>query len=207
MSAPRDAAAGEPAPRPGLRARRKAQTRQVIQAHALRLFLANGYDATTVEEIAAAAGVSHMTFFRHFPTKESVVDTDDYDPMIAELIAGRPTAEDPLTAIHHALIEGLGAVLPEGRDVLLTRTRLILATPALRARLWENQHATVALFTDALTARHPATEPPDLGVRVLAGAALATLTTALMTWVDGDGAEDLLELVDRAFAALRRGLG
>ncbi|MGH4006284.1 MAG: TetR/AcrR family transcriptional regulator, partial [Pseudonocardiaceae bacterium] len=86
MSAPRDAAAGEPAPRPGLRARRKAQTRQVIQAHALRLFLANGYDATTVEEIAAAAGVSHMTFFRHFPTKESVVDTDDYDPMIAELI-------------------------------------------------------------------------------------------------------------------------
>ncbi len=205
MSASRDAAAGESVPRPGLRARRKAQTRQMIQVQALRLFLANGYDATTVEEIAAAAGVSHMTFFRHFPTKESVVDTDDYDPMIAELIVGRPTAEDPLTAIHQALREGLVAVLPEGRDALLIRTRLILATPALRARLWENQHATVRLFTDALTARHPTAEPPDL--RVLAGAALATVTTALITWVDGDGAEALPDLVDRAFAALRRGLG
>ncbi|MGH3814573.1 MAG: TetR/AcrR family transcriptional regulator [Pseudonocardiaceae bacterium] len=206
MSAPRDVAVREPAG-PGLRARKKAQTRQVIQAQALRLFLANGYDATTVEEIATAAGVSHMTFFRHFPTKESVVDTDDYDPMIAELIASRPTAEDPLTAIHRAILEGLAAVLPEGRDALLTRTRLILATPALRARLWENQHATERLFTKALTARHPAAEPPDLEVRVLAAAALATLTTALITWVDGDGAEDLPELVDLAFAALRRHAG
>ncbi len=206
MSVPRDAAAAGPVSGPGLRARKKAQTRQVIQAQALRLFLAKGYDATTVEEIAAAAGVSHMTFFRHFLTKESVVDTDDYDPMIAALIAGRPSAEDPLTAIHQAVLEGLGAILPEGRDVLLTRTRLVLATPALRARLWENQYATVRLFTGALMTRH-ATDPPDLGVRVLAAAALATVTTALITWVDGDGAENLPELVDLAFVALRRGLG
>jgi AcrR family transcriptional regulator len=204
VSAPRDAAAA--ASGPGLRARKKAQTRQLIQAHALRLFLAQGYDATTVEEIAAVAGVSHMTFFRHFPTKESVVDTDDYDPMIAELIAGRPSAEDPLTAIHQALLEGFAAILPEGRDALLTRTRLILTTPALRARLWENLHATERLFVDALTARHPPIEPPGLEVRVMAAAALATLTTALITWVDGDGAEDLPDLVDLAFAALRRGL-
>ncbi|MGH3872708.1 MAG: TetR family transcriptional regulator [Pseudonocardiaceae bacterium] len=201
MSAPRDAAAGTG---PGLRARKKAQTRQLIQAHALRLFLAQGYDATTVEEIATAAGVSHMTFFRYFPTKESVVDTDDHDPMIAELITSRPPAEDPVTAIHRAILEGLVALPTQERDALRTRTRLILATPALRARLWENQHATVRLFTEALTARRPTAEPRDL--RVLAAAALATLTTALITWVDGDGAEDLPGLVDRAFAALRRGL-
>jgi len=47
-----------------------------------------------------------MTFFRHFPTKESVVDTDDYDPMIAELIRARPPAEDPITAIHRAIGRG-----------------------------------------------------------------------------------------------------
>ncbi len=200
-----DAAAGSGA-ESGLRARKKAQTRQVIQDHALRLFLAKGYDATTVEEIAAAAGVSHMTFFRHYPTKESVVDTDDYDPMIAELITGRPSTEDPLTAIHRALLQGFAAVLPEGRDALLTRTRLVLTTPALRARLWENQHATVQLFTDALTGRRHVAKLPEMEARVLAAAALATLTTALIIWVDGDGAEDLPELVDRAFVALRRGL-
>ena len=83
----------------GLRARKKAETRRSIQEHALRLFLEKGYDATTVEEIAAAAGVSHMTFFRYFPNKHAVVENDDYDPMIAELIRNRPAGEDPLTAI------------------------------------------------------------------------------------------------------------
>jgi AcrR family transcriptional regulator len=47
----------------------------------LELFLRDGYDATTVAAIARAAGVSHMTFFRHFPTKESVVLDDPYDPV------------------------------------------------------------------------------------------------------------------------------
>ncbi len=71
--------------------------------------------------------------------------------------------------------------------MLLIRTRLVLTTPALRARLWENQHATVRRFTDALTARHYPAEQSDLGLRVLAAAALATLTTALNTWVHGPG--------------------
>ncbi len=57
----------------GLRERKKAQTREAIRAHALRLIEQQGFDATTVQEIADAAGVSHMTFFRHFPTKEAVV--------------------------------------------------------------------------------------------------------------------------------------
>jgi AcrR family transcriptional regulator len=52
------------------RERKKAQTRQRLQEQALRLFVERGYEATTVEQIVAAAGVSHMTFFRYFPTKE-----------------------------------------------------------------------------------------------------------------------------------------
>ena len=55
------------------RSRKKAATRQTIQEHALRLFVEKGYDETTVEEIAAAAGVSHMTFFRYFPRLEAFV--------------------------------------------------------------------------------------------------------------------------------------
>src|SRR5262245_27083557 len=111
------------APTPGLRARKKAQTRRALQREALRLFLAQGYAATTVGEIAAAAGVSHMTFFRHFPRKEDVVLADDYDPLIAELIAARPADEPALDAVRRALAEGLARVYAADRDALLARTR------------------------------------------------------------------------------------
>jgi AcrR family transcriptional regulator len=177
-----------------------------VQGHALRLFLAQGYAATTVEQIATAAGVSHMTFFRYFPTKESVVDTDDYDPMLADLIRARPATEDPVTAVQRALVAGLEAVLPADRDALLERTRLIFTTPALRARQADNQHATRALLAGSL-ARRAGLSTPTFALQVQAAAALAAVTTALETWADGDGAQDLVALVDAAFAALRTATG
>lgn len=181
---------------------RKAATRRSIQEHALRLFLAHGYDATTVEQVSAAAGVSHMTFFRHFATKESVVDTDDYDPMLAELIRSRPATEDPVTAIHRAVVAGLAAILPADREALLVRSRLIMQTPALRARQADNQHATRVLLADALATR-AGLDTPTFRLEVLAAAALAALTTAVTTWTAGGGAVDLISLVDEAFTTLR----
>lgn len=189
-----------PSPEPGPRERKKAQTRRNIQEHALRLFLDRGYENTTVDAVAKAAGVSHMTFFRYFPTKESVVESDDYDPMIARLIAERPPEEDPLTALHRALADGLARVYEADQEALLARTRLILTTPALRARMWHNQSATERLFTDALKQRRPGDDA--LRVRVLAAAALAALATALTVWVEGDGSEPLPTLVDEVFRTL-----
>ena len=192
-------------PAEGLRERKKAQTRRAIQEQALRLFLSKGYDATRVEEIAAAAGVSHMTFFRQFPTKESVVESDDYDPLIAELIRGRPPQEDPLTALQHALAAGLAEVYPQMREALFLRSRLIFTTPALRARMADNQYATEALFTDALAVRRGTEVTLELSVQ--AAAALAAVTVALRVWVDSGGAEELPALVEQAFGALRRVAG
>ncbi len=184
------------------RERKKAQTRQRLQEQALRLFIERGYEATTVEQIAAAAGVSHMTFFRYFPTKEDAVLSDSYDPLLVAAIRARPRTEDPVTRIHAAVREGLGAIYTADREALLVRVRLTLRTPALRARLWENQVATRDLLAGALVDGEP-----DFATRVLASACLATLTTALEEWVATDGAAELPDLIDDAFRVLdgRRG--
>jgi AcrR family transcriptional regulator len=189
-------------PGTSLRERQKARTRRSIQEHALRLFLTKGYQATTVEEIASAAGVSHMTFFRYFPSKEAVVETDDYDPMLVELIRARPDGEGPLTALHRGVLQGLAAVYATDRDALLARTQLIFNTPALQARMGQNLQATERLFADVLAAR--LRTDVTLEIRVLAAAGLAALTTAIGVWAAGDGADDLPRLVDRAFGALDR---
>ncbi|MEQ7004979.1 TetR family transcriptional regulator [Actinopolymorpha sp. B17G11] len=197
--APAPASEGRPSP-PGLREQRKAQTRRSIQEHALRLFLANGYETTTVAEIAAAAGVSHMTFFRYFPTKEAVVENDEYDPLLVAFIEGRPGDEGPLTTLREAIRQGLGLVYAADRDALLVRTRLILHTPALRARMIHNLAATEQLFAQTLAAR--ADSDVTLETRVVAAAALAALTTAITTWAEGNGTPELPDLIDQAFDAL-----
>jgi AcrR family transcriptional regulator len=182
------------------RERKKAQTRQRLQEQALRLFAERGYEATTVEQVAAAAGVSHMTFFRYFPTKEDVVLSDSYDPMLVALIRERPRGEDALTRIHAAVREGLAAIYAADREALLVRVRLALRTPALRARLWENQFATRELLAGALEDGEP-----TFATRVLAFACLATLITALEEWVAGDGSAELADVIDEAFQVLNEG--
>jgi AcrR family transcriptional regulator len=182
------------------RERKKAETRRRLQEQALRLFVERGYAATTVEQIASAAGVSHMTFFRYFPTKEDVVLSDSYDPMLVALIRNQPRTEHPVTRIHAAVREGLAAIYAADREALLVRVRLSLRTPALRARLWENQTATQELLAGAVDGGEP-----TFATRILASACLATLTTALEEWVATEGTANLPDLIDDAFQVLTEG--
>jgi AcrR family transcriptional regulator len=146
-----------------------------------------------------------MTFFRYFPRKEDVVLADEYDPLIAELIAARPANEPAIDRVRLALREGLARVYAADRDALLVRTRLILGTPALRARLWEQQAATERLIARALGGRAGG-EGDALRTRVVAAACLAAITAAVAAWAERDGGPDLPDLVDAAFAALREEL-
>ncbi|MQA25594.1 MAG: TetR family transcriptional regulator [Micromonosporaceae bacterium] len=163
------------------------------------MFLERGYENTTVEQIAAAAGVSHMTFFRHFPTKEDVVMRDEYDPLLESLIASRPTGEPPVARVRAALRDAFAAIYPQARDAILVRTQLMLRTPALRARSWENQHATQTLLERALA---PDGDRPALRARVVVAACLAAIVTAIEAWAENDGAEELPDLIDEALSAL-----
>lgn len=183
------------------RSRRKARTRRTIQEQALRLFVEKGYDQTTVDEIAAAAHVSHMTFFRYFPRKDQVIEYDEYDPILTDLLAGRPPHESPLAALRAAIRAGLERILATDRESMLVRTRLVMRTPALRARNWITQDATREQFADAL-ARRAGLPAADLTTTAQASAILAAVGTAITAWVDGNGTDDLVSMVDDVFAAL-----
>jgi AcrR family transcriptional regulator len=186
---------------PDWRQRKKTATRDRIRASALRLFREQGYDATTVEQIAAAAGVSHMTFFRYFPAKEDVVLSDAYDPLIASFIAQTPESWPLTRRIRTVLVEGLRQIYDTQRDTMLAQNKLIVSTPALRARLWADQIATQQLILQALSASqdHP---QPSFADRVTVAACLAAASTAILTWVENDGVPELPDLMDQAFDAL-----
>ena len=189
---------------PDWRQRKKTATRDRILASAQRLFLEQGYDATTVEQIAAAAGVSHMTFFRYFPSKEDVALSDSYDPVIASFIAQTPAAWPLIQRIRAALAQGLRLVYDDARDSLLAQVKLIVSTPALRERMWASQIATQEVILQALEAdqRDPRA---SLEARVTVAACLAVAATAVLTWVENDGTPELPDLIEQAFDALTRG--
>ena len=188
-------------PEPDWRQRKKTATRDRIRASALRLFREQGYDATTVEQIAAAAGVSHMTFFRYFPAKEDVALSDGYDPLIASLIAQTP-ATWPLTRrIRTVLVQGLRQVYSTDRDAFLAQNKLVVSTPALRERLWADQIATQQLILRALSAGQDE-QRPSFQTRVTVAACLAAASTAILAWVEDDGIPDLPDLMEQAFDAL-----
>src|ERR1700751_6204579 len=90
---------------PSLRERKKARTRASLREHALRLFREQGYQATTVEQIAAAAEVSPSTFFRYIPTKEDLVLQDDMDVRMVEAFARQPADLTPIAAVRGAMLE------------------------------------------------------------------------------------------------------
>jgi AcrR family transcriptional regulator len=189
---------------PGLRERKKQKTRWAIQEHALRLFAEQGYDATTVEQIAAAAEVSPSTFFRYFPTKEDVVLADEYDPMLIAAFEKVPPDVPPAAALRQAMRSAFDEIDAAERARVLERTKLSLSVPAVRARTLENLAATINMLAEPV-ARRLGREPDDFGVRTLVGSLLGALIVAVFEWVDSDGARDLGDLADEALAHLEAG--
>jgi AcrR family transcriptional regulator len=154
------------------------RTRGLLRERAIDLFLRNGFDATTVAEIAAAAGVTRMTFFRHFPSKESVVLDDPYDPLIVELILAQDAALPAVERVRLGLLAAWQSA-PEPTDhQTIDRIRLVSTNPGLRAAMWESNHRTEDLIVAGLVC----TGVERVAARVAAGACLGALTAALLDW-------------------------
>lgn len=180
----------------------------MIQAHAVRLFTERGYDTTAVTDVAEAAGVSPMTVYRHFPTKEDLVLFDQNGRIVGERMAASSAAQPLVRRITKALIESAATLTGGGEGdnptaderFLLARLRLMISTPALRAKHLDNQYALQRAIVDAL--EEEATDPDTVfRTQAAASACLAAMHMAVMRWAEDDGRTDLADLMAQAFAA------
>jgi AcrR family transcriptional regulator len=202
---------------PGLRERKKEQTRAAIADAALRLFAQRGFDDVTVAEVAEAANVSTATVFNYFPTKEDLLYSrfEAFEEELLAAVRDRAVGESVLDAFGRFIIErsrrGAGREL--GERVRVTG-RIIGDSPALLAR----ERQIVARYADALAeliAEETRAEPDDVRPRVAAGALMA-VHRALIDYArrrarSGRGlsrlAADVEAEGERALALLRDGLG
>ncbi|MEV5608075.1 TetR family transcriptional regulator [Streptomyces sp. NPDC052225] len=190
---------------PGLRERKKQQTRQRIREEAYRLFAEHGYEATTVDHIAEAADISPSTFFRYYPSKEDVVTQDEYDPALAEALRARPAGEPIVDALRGALSGPLGTMLEGDLEQLLLRTRITFTDPAIRARSVAEQQRSEDALAEVIAER-AGRDAADLEIKCAAAALIAVFTTLMRHWVESDGEEDLIALYERYLPLLARGL-
>ena len=204
---------------PGLRARKKEHTRRALVTAALELFDANGYDRTTVAQIAAGADVATRTFFGYFPSKEAVLfaDTDEWSALALAVVDSRRPVDRPaevLASVLARLFDEAGRLSRSGGRMLPLRLRLILTVPGLRGvalhrvfaaqrRLTERFHEAFADEIDELTAAAM--------VGAIFGAVLNTTVTivadpARLTGLLAGDVESLLAELRRAALAAASGL-
>ncbi len=166
------------------------------------LFVQQGYDATTVDEIAAAAGMSQRSFFRYFATKEDVVlvKFEAVGELLASVLADRPASEDAWTALRHSFDVIVEATERDPRYGLAL-LRITDQSAALRAGRLEQQLHWQELLTPLVAERM--NQPADPGPAALTAAALACLNVANIAWLVSDGTDSLRRLVDDAMAAVQ----
>lgn len=173
-----------------------------IRRSTYRLIAEQGYDATTIEQIAEAAEVSPSTVFRYFATKEDIVLTDEYDPLMEAAIRNRPADEPPLQSLRFVVTE---ALLATEEEELRRRTRLMVEVPAIRARMSETMSDTAKVLARVLADRS-GRSADDLEVRVCVAAVLGALLEVTLHWGEHGHEGDLIAMVDQALETLEGGL-
>lgn len=173
-------------------------TRDRLADAALDLFEAKGYERTTVNDIASACGLSHMTFFRYFPTKESVLLDDPYDPAIAAAVASQPTTLPPI----HRVARGFLLIAKSLGDSIDTTSRRRIAIAAAVPELRSAMIASTRGTEDAIVAACSATSDDPLATRVVTAACLAAVSVALADWATSSSGQSLAEVLTAALVAV-----
>ncbi|MFI5678838.1 TetR/AcrR family transcriptional regulator [Streptomyces cellulosae] len=191
-------------PRLGLRERKKIKTRTAIRDATYALIEEQGYDTTTIEQIAERAEVSPSTVFRYFPTKEDIVLTDEHDPLLLEELRSRP-ADEPWTAsLRYVLRKAIDLGATEKPEVIRMRSRLMAEVPAVRSRMMESMSVTGELLAGAVAER-TGREQNSLEVRVYTMSLIGGLAEVSRYWAENDFRDDLRTLLDRALDVFEHG--
>lgn len=199
-------------------------TREALRRTALAMFSQRGYDAVTVAQVARAANVSHMTFFRHFPSKESVVVADLFDPVIAAAVAAQPREWAPLRRAVQGLVAALdddGARAELASDEFRERVQLAASTPSLRGAVSAASLATEEAIAAALdvslggatgggagggSADGATPGPGPLAARAAAAATMGAASAILLAWAaEGAGTDPAASLRDGLLSLLGEG--
>ncbi|MFF4711145.1 TetR family transcriptional regulator [Streptomyces eurythermus] len=187
----------------GLRERKKQRMYQDVSDIAVRLFLERGFDAVSVAEVAAAAGISKPTLFRYFPAKEDLVlhRIADHETEAARVVAG---AADPVAALGRHFVAGLDRRDPvtglNDHPEVLAFHRLLYGTPSLVARAYAHQERSEAALAEALGG--------DLDARLAAGQIIAVQRVlALENWRRIAAGEPVDRVAPEAVRAAERAFG
>jgi AcrR family transcriptional regulator len=170
---------------------------------AYELVMEKGYGNVTLDDMAAAGGVSRSTFLRYFRTKDQaiLIAFKAYVESMADALRARPAEEDDWSALRSAIESFVVPIYAKNPAGARDFSRLALFTSALsRAQL--DRADWRAPLTRALAERHRVTEPIPIGLAVKVAAALDCMALAVSQWVAGDGQDDLIGLLRDGFAAL-----
>ncbi|WP_428338949.1 TetR/AcrR family transcriptional regulator [Mycobacterium sp.] len=183
-----------------LRERNKARTRNDIAVAALALMEAQGYESTTVEQIARRAGVSSATFFRNFPSKEDVlfVGEQPAEQITTELVAGRKDRSQTLMALAEPVAAMAAAVSDVTGQDSHQLTRLVMTTKSLEGRSMRMRLRWERAIARQLAHEHGLDEPAAEQV-LLGNLAIACLAAALWCW----NRHDTSLVSDETMAAFR----
>jgi len=191
----------EPA-EPSRRQAHKLRTERALQQAALALFAEQGYDTTTTDEIAERAGVSPRTFFRYFPTKESVLFVGEYGWLqsFSKEFLAQPDELSDLDAMR-ATLHALAPDLAKRRTALTLYDKAVASSPTLRGGVYDHQQQDIGAIAAAIATRRGLPEA-DLSCTTLATVVLLTYRNSLMRWLAGPASADIRGLIAEGFDLL-----
>jgi AcrR family transcriptional regulator len=194
---------GESQPALSWQNKKKAKTRAAIQREALRLFKEQGYNETTIEQIAEASEISRITFFRYFATKADVVlcDIDFIDNTVLEATLSEPSEMSPIQALRNALFKLFLESPSEETEQIKERHLLLRTVPELRTATLNHFAGKIQLIKE-MVAERVGRSQDDFAVCNLSGAIAGVWLT---TWISTE--EDLSEgFIERYYKLLDAGL-